>query len=130
MLETLFTLLVAFQIKHFLADYPLQTTRMLDKAKTNLEWIAPLVQHCSVHAAGTFIITAGFTHSWRFAVMLTAVDFSIHFLIDRLKASPFLGGRFKPNQNYYWWALGADQMAHHLTHYGLIFLIIQKMGLI
>jgi hypothetical protein len=47
----------------------------------------------------------------------------IHFIVDRIKSSPKLGGRFKPNETYFWWALGADQLAHGLTYILLIYLV-------
>lgn len=57
-------------------------------------------------------------------VALSLADFIIHFTVDRIKASPNLGGRFNPTQPYFWWALGADQMAHHLTNYLFIAIIM------
>ena len=32
-------------------------------------------------------------------------------------------GRFKSN-TYFWWALGWDQMMHHLTHYVILFFFL------
>lgn len=91
-------------------------------------------------------------------------------MVDRLKASPSLGGKFKPltaseyvaisnqreeaaalivtydkgSKNYvgltdiiesadrrfkgnkfFWWLLGLDQMAHHLTHYFIIWQLVR-----
>lgn len=127
---TIFILLVAFQLKHFLADYPLQTTYMLGKMQAT-DWIKPLATHAAVHACITAIIVL-----WYFVLsgqpmlalvltpLLAIADFIVHFTVDRLKASPSLGGRFNPTQPYFWWALGADQMVHHLTHYIFIYILI------
>src|SRR5210317_2218207 len=109
----LFTLLILFQIKHFLCDYPLQTAYMLGKANTK-GWILPLATHAGVHALFTFIIVIVafqppyFLDTIVLGVILALVDFIVHFIVDRIKASPSLGGRFKPSQPYFWWALGAD----------------------
>ena len=129
MVLEIFTLLVLFQLKHFICDYPLQTQYMLGKMQAT-GWIQPLAAHAAVHAIGTFIITiivfnpAYYLDAVTLAVTLAIVDFIVHFMVDRIKASPNLGGRFNPSQPYFWWALGADQMVHHLTHYLFIYLII------
>ena len=122
-------LLVAFQFKHFICDFPLQNQYML--GKMNLTgWKLPLVAHAGVHALGTFLITcllfkpAYYMDAVILGAILGTADFIIHFVVDRIKASPNLGGRFNPTQPYFWWALGADQMTHHLTHYLFIFVIV------
>lgn len=130
-------LLVLYQAKHFVADYPLQGKYMLRKFLPTPEWILPLAAHAGVHAAFTFLIALCVRPGA--AIWLALLDFALHFTIDRLKASPDLGGRFKPltketyptatdeqkkSNTYFWWALGADQTAHHLTHYLLIAIML------
>lgn len=121
-------LLVLFQLKHFLADFPLQTPAML--GKFNREgWLKPLAQHAYVHAIITLAIASFylglrgdvatipyFTLTWGLALF----DFLAHGTMDRIKASPDLLGRYKITEKYFWWALGLDQMWHHLTHYIII----------
>lgn len=116
-----FLLLIVFQLKHFICDYPLQGTYMLEKLRAT-NWVLPLAAHAAVHATATFLIAIWF--SIHLAIILAITDFILHFTIDRLKASPNYGGRFKPDQPYFWWALGADQMAHHFTHYAFIFILL------
>lgn len=120
-------LMVAFQIKHFLADYPLQTKYMLGKFK-DMKWEKPLLAHVGVHAIFTFLITCwfGVGHAVCFAI----IDATTHFLMDRFKADSRYLGQFKsltaetvksatPEQwksnNYYWWSIGFDQLIHGLT---------------
>ena len=122
MLFEIFTLLVLFQLKHFICDYPLQTQYMLGKMQAT-NWIKPLAAHAAVHSLATYIITMYFVGPFT-AIIFALADFIIHFTVDRIKASPKLGGRFNPAQPYFWWALGADQMAHHLTHYLFIAIIV------
>lgn len=120
MLE-IFILLILFQLKHFICDYPLQIQYMLGKMnKTG--WVLPLLAHSSVHAIGTFVIVV--FYNFYLALVLAIIDLVLHFIVDRLKASPTLGGRWKPDQPYFWWALGLDQMAHHIINYIFIYLII------
>jgi len=145
-----FALLIAFQAKHFLADYPLQKGYMLGKFKEK-NWALPLAVHCGVHAAFTFAIVLACV--WNIAgpwslfapFLLAGFDFTVHFIMDRIKASPYLLGRFKalgPSQylycvenpnpftklqlrgnTFFWWSLGLDQTVHHLTHYVIIYLL-------
>lgn len=166
-------LLVVYQIKHFLADYPLQGKYMLGKFKPYPDFVLPLMAHAGVHSLMTFGIAYAIRQDLRIAIMLGFFDGMIHFIVDRVKASPDLGGRFKAltkadfmiqmskhnalkgqiaelsasqetialaadkqaelneleiewneklkSNTFFWWSLGADQMAHHLTHYLLIY---------
>lgn len=134
----IFLLLVLFQIKHFVADYPLQNKYMLQKFKPDWGFFLPLLAHASVHAAFTFLISLIFTHAST-AFLLGLLDLIVHFSMDRIKASPKYLGRFKPltaetyptssdqqkkDNTYFWWSLGLDQGVHHLTHYLIIYLIL------
>lgn len=117
-MKTLFTLLIVFHVKHYLADFPLQTKYMLRKVRVGTEWIIPLTVHCLVHAVFTFFICLYYRPElW----WLLAVDFLSHFLMDRIKASPNLLGRFNDSKSVaYWSCFGFDQMVHHLAHLFII----------
>lgn len=135
----IFLLLVIYQLKHFLADFPLQGKYMLGKFKAGYSWILPLIAHVFVHGLFTFIITLFIKP--KLALYLTLFDMIIHFTMDRIKASPDLLGRFQPftKKEYkqgvtqqqiksnilFWWSLGLDQMIHHLTHYIIIWELIK-----
>lgn len=119
----LFVLLVVFQFKHFVCDYLLQTEYMLGKFERE-GWIKPLSLHCSVHASVTLVVVAQWTQDILLTLLLALLDFTVHFIVDRVKASPDVLGRFKVTQKEFWWALGLDQSLHHLTHYLIIYLII------
>lgn len=151
----LFVLLTVFQIKHFLADYPLQSNYMLGKFKPGWDFVKPLLAHVGVHMAFTFVILLVFCPwlLWCQIVGLTLLDGVIHFIMDRIKASPNYLGRFKPlnkdeyqaalwlaassdkdarekanklitGNKYFWLSLGFDQFVHHLTHYLIVFIAI------
>lgn len=120
----IFLLLILFQIKHFVADYPLQGAYMLGKFKRE-GWVLPLAAHCGVHAVFTFVIATVFA-GVKLAVVAAAIDFVLHFTMDRLKASPDMMGRFKPDNSKFWYALGFDQMVHHVTHYLIIAMIVLR----
>jgi len=120
----IFLLLILFQIKHFVADYPLQGAYMLGKFKRE-GWVLPLAAHCGVHAVFTFAIATAFADV-KLAVVAAVIDFVLHFAMDRLKASPDMMGRFKPDNPKFWYALGFDQMVHHVTHYLIIAMIVLR----
>lgn len=127
-MKMIFILLVVFQLKHFLADYIFQTQYMLGKSKTGWNFVPPLVAHAMVHAGMTLLIVgiidpSPIIHS---KAWLALVDFGAHFTMDRIKAGPRYLGRFKDtNKPQFWWALGFDQMIHHVTHYFIIWEIIR-----
>jgi len=146
-------LLVIYQLKHFIADYPLQGRYMLGKFKPWPDFVLPLLSHGLVHGVFTFAIAA-FFKPLSVALALGLLDMSIHSVVDWIKANPSIGGRFAAlsknemksilsyvptlgetevkskfgdqlrSNTFFWWALGADQLAHHLTHYLLIWMIL------
>ncbi len=125
MLQTVFTLLVLYQVKQFIADFPLQREYMLRKVSPDWDFIFPLLAHCSVHFIGSLSILMLFAPQlW----WLALVDFVTHFTMDRIKAGPRYLGRFNDKSKPgFWNALGFDQMVHHFTHYFIIYRVIQHI---
>ena len=120
----LFKLLVAFQVKHFLSDYPLQGKYMLQKGLAGWGFFVPLLSHSLVHAVGTLAIILWINPSMAW---LAGVDLLIHFFMDRIKSGPKYLGRFHDETKASFWnCFGFDQMVHHLTHYGIIFILLFK----
>lgn len=157
----IFLLLIIFQLKHFLADYPLQGSYMLGKFQNGWQWVLPLTAHAGVHLGFTFVICLAYSGNLNLASLLALLDFGLHFSMDRIKASPKLLGRYKALSSYeykqlaimlkgfdcidfqginidhyyaegliksnkkFWWALGLDQMVHHLTDILIIYLVMK-----
>lgn len=67
---------------------------MLGKFKDGLLWILPLAAHVAVHGLFTFTIAMFYT-SFFAAIGLAFMDMFIHFIMDRVKASPYMLGKFK-----------------------------------
>ena len=90
-------LAVVYQVKHFLADYIFQTDWMLGKFK-EVGWVKPLVAHAGVHAGFTFLIGLAVCPLvlFPYIILAAAFDFTVHFIMDRIKASPNLMGRWQP----------------------------------
>lgn len=117
---TAFVLMLLFQVKHFLADYIFQNEYHLGKFKET-GWVIPLTCHCLWHVGFTLVIVGFFLRNFdaftifTCASIMAAFDFCIHFIMDRVKASPSVLGKYKPDQKEFWWSLGLDQMVHHVT---------------
>lgn len=145
---SLIALLIIYQLKHFIADYLLQGKYMLGKFKSGWDFFFPLFIHADVHALFTFVIALFINPA--IAVELALTDAIVHFMMDRIKAGPKYLGKYKSlsademmenvkelegtnilrqliakekikHNVIFWWSLGLDQMVHHLTHYYLIF---------
>ncbi len=92
MLTQIFVLLLVYQLKHFLADYPLQGKYMLGKFKPGWDFLGPLLAHVGVHGVSTLVICLVVNPLlW----WLSLVDLAAHFTMDRIKASPKYLGRYK-----------------------------------
>lgn len=124
-------LLLIFEVKHFICDFLLQGHYMTGKFNKS-GWILPLSSHCLVHAIFTYSILTFI--GCPLSLILSIFDFTVHFIMDRVKASPDLLGKFKPlygtdyllcvrmkmtkqlNSNrLFWWSLGFDQLVHQTT---------------
>lgn len=99
----IFLLLILFQIKHGLCDFPFQTPYMLQKFKDK-GWVLPLSAHAGTHALGTFLILnlIPVRVPFEWTLILALFDFVVHFIVDRIKASPKLLGRYQVlSENYF-----------------------------
>jgi len=112
---------VAFSVKHLLADYMLQTAAMVHGKESARNWLVPLSLHAGMHAAGTLVLALAIAPGlW----WLAAVDFAVHGLIDRIKSIIGRHGGWRPDEYRFWWLHGADQAAHHLTHFAFTLVLI------
>lgn len=114
-------LLLFLQIKHFICDYPLQNAFMLQKVNKE-KWVIPLFAHSLVHSIGTFIVFVYF--SLKFAIIFAIADLVLHFIVDRIKASQNIGNRWGIHTPYFWWALGLDQMTHHIINILFVYILV------
>lgn len=105
-----------FALKHFAADFLLQTTGMARGKERPAGWLAPLAAHVGCHAGLTLLIVLAVApRLW----WLAGVDFAIHLAVDRGKTAVALRRRFTPDQPRFWWLLGLDQFLHQLTNIGI-----------
>jgi hypothetical protein len=142
MISMIFYLLILYQLKHFLCDYPLQTPRFfIGKFRKDWSFFVPLLAHSAIHGVGTFLIAVWATGNILLGINLGILDMVVHGTMDRLKAGERWMGRWKALSStefatatpaqlrgnaLFWNALGVDQMVHHLTHYLCIYLILKS----
>jgi hypothetical protein len=118
---TLVILVAVFQVKHFVADFLLQTRYQLGKFKADWGFFLPLLSHAGTQAAFTLAICLIVcpTLWW-----LALVDLVAHFVMDRVKAGPKYLGRFNDSKKAaYWIVIGFDQMFHGLTDLLIAYLL-------
>lgn len=110
----LIAIFVAFTIKHLLADYMLQSSAMVHGKEQVVGWLVPLSLHAGIHSGATLLLVALIHPAlW----WLAPVDFVVHAAIDRAKSVIGHHGSWRPDDYHFWWLHGADQAAHHLTHF-------------
>jgi len=98
------------QIKHLVADFYLQTDKMVAGKAIygNLQGML----HSGYHAVGTFIVLYFFI-GWQYALLLAIFDFVTHYHIDWTKMN--WGNRDIKNKRF-WQHLGLDQFAHYTVY--------------
>jgi hypothetical protein len=109
-------LLFVFALKHFVADFLLQTSWIAHGKERATGWLAPLTVHVLCHAGLTLGIALVLApRLW----WLAPAEFVLHACIDRSKS--LIGARIKCTQKnaQYWWLLGFDQFLHQVTNIAL-----------
>lgn len=115
-LWTFCALLLSIALKHYVADFVLQTNWIARGKERSERWAAALAVHALCHGVLTLLIaTAIAPRLWWLAV----VDFIVHGAIDRGKTLVALQGGWQTHQIAFWWLLGFDQFLHQATNIGL-----------
>lgn len=122
----LLLLLCGFQIKHFVADYLLQTHRMIME-KASFQKPGGYV-HVAIHAVGTLLILLLAGVPLLLTALLVAGEAVAHYLIDYGKAN--WSCRQPPDiaKASFWAAHGADQLLHRLTYTLMIYVVVVSHG--
>jgi hypothetical protein len=120
--ERVLIALLLLQIKHFAADYLLQSSRHV-QCKGIYGHRAGL-EHAAIHAVLTVPCLLLVGVSALSALAGAAVEFIIHYHEDWLKAQVNTRLKLTPEMRAYWVAYGADQLVHELTYLGLVAVLI------
>ncbi|MGO8799050.1 MAG: DUF3307 domain-containing protein [Roseiarcus sp.] len=116
-LWSLCILLVVMALKHYVADFLLQTNWMAHGKERREGWQAPLAVHVLCHGVITLVIM------WVVAPRLwwlALVDIAVHATIDRCKTLIGLRGGWDAQRAEFWWLIGFDQMLHQITNIALV----------
>lgn len=114
---TMAVLAATMIVKHYVADFVLQTDWMARGKERATGWFPPLAAHAGCHAAATLGVALVVAPPlW----WLALVDGAIHFSVDRAKSVVARRTGWTPLNVRFWWLLGFDQMLHGLTDIGLV----------
>jgi hypothetical protein len=104
-------------VKHFVADFVLQTHWIAHGKERGEGWLAPLAIHALCHATLTLcIVLVAAPRLW----WLALADFIVHAAIDRSKTLIAQRGGWSMNEAGFWWLLGADQFLHQVTNVAIV----------
>lgn len=118
-LESVLLIFCILQVKHFLADFVLQTPRMIHEK--GIYGASHGIYHSLVHAAGTLLAFV-----WLHPIIGLATaffDFLLHYHIDWFKNKFNRHYQLTVKDSAFWAGFGADQLAHQLTYILLIWWI-------
>lgn len=107
-------LLCLLQVKHMLADYFLQTPKML--AGRGEYFHIGRAQHAGVHALGSALSFLIVGSGLGLTVIVVALEWAVHFNIDWGKAKWSDRRGHGPDEAGFWRAAGFDQFLHQLTY--------------
>ena len=115
-IESLLIVFFILQTKHFIADFVLQTDRMV--VEKGIYGAKHGIYHSLAQSAGTFLAFA-----WLHPVIgiITAfLDFLAHYHIDWAKININKKYKYTPADHKFWFWLGLDQLAHQITYIFLV----------
>ena len=115
--QAVLLLLCLFQVKHMLADFFLQTPKMLEGRDSYLH--AGRARHALVHAAGSVLCFWIVGTPLLFTGLAVAAEWLAHFHIDWGKARHSEARDHGPRDAGFWRAVGFDQALHQLTYIAL-----------
>lgn len=110
--------LLGLQVKHLLADYVLQTPRMLESK--GIYGDPGGLAHAAIHGVltGGVLLLGGLGGAA--AVLLGLAEAVLHYHIDWGKDRVVAWAGLTPEQSGYWAAMGVDQFLHQVTYLALV----------
>ena len=109
-----FAALLVLQVKHFVADFVLQTPyQYLNKG---IYGHPGGLIHAGIHVVGTMLTFLVIVPSLPVAAAILAGEFIAHYHIDWLKEGTVKRQQWQFPQAEFWWTFGADQALHQVTY--------------
>jgi hypothetical protein len=121
-MDTVLILFALLIVKHFLADFVLQTNTMLmEKGQYGAKGG---IHHSALHAVLTAIVFLTVLTDPSAVLLIAFVDGVVHYHIDWAKININRQRKLTPADEAFWFWFGLDQLMHYLTYIGLIALVI------
>lgn len=115
--------MLAFQIKHFICDFVLQTAYQY-KNKGFYGHFGGII-HAGLHILGSLPALLILTHDAALIAGLLAAEFVIHYHMDWLKVRTDMRLGLNDQMHAYWILFGVDQFVHQLTYLAMIFVVLK-----
>jgi hypothetical protein len=120
--QTVLAALALFQLKHLVADFFLQSPRMVaDKGRYGRPGG---LAHAGIHALATLPVLSWLAVGPRMLLMILLAEFLVHYHIDWAKARHAARSRLTSDRWLFWATLGGDQALHQLTYLGILWWIM------
>lgn len=116
--------LTLFVLKHFAADFVLQTPYMLQN-KGTYGHLGGLY-HAAVHVLFTGLILVYLNTPWLICLALLAFEFVVHYHMDWVKVRINRTKGYTPAQAEFWSLTGFDQMIHYLTYVVILAVVFSQ----
>lgn len=117
-----FLLLALFGIKHFIADFVMQTEYMVKEK--GIYGTEGGVEHSTIHAAMTLLILLGVA-GIILATILAIADGIVHYHIDWCKQQ--LTRNYTPMDKAFWIWFGVDQLLHYFTYIIIVIITLSEI---
>jgi hypothetical protein len=110
--------LLAFQLKHFLCDFVLQTKYQVDTKK--IYGNPGGFIHSGLHTLMTLPIVYVASGSALTTLIIGVIEFIVHYHVDWTKGNADTWGGWTEKDQAYWVVFGADQLVHQLTYLAIV----------
>lgn len=111
-----------FQIKHLLADFVLQTEKMVDEK--GYYGRRGGLQHAAIHVVASAPIVIWLSPGVAALATVLVAEFVVHYHIDLCKEKIGWRLRLEHADRGFWVAMGIDQFLHQCTYIGMIWWLV------
>ncbi|MGR3364522.1 MAG: DUF3307 domain-containing protein [Maritimibacter harenae] len=120
--EFILFVILLLQVKHFFADYALQTVWMI-RNKGNYGHPGGLA-HAGLHGVFTFVVLIVTGFDPVLSALVSVGEIVIHYHIDYAKDRITRMRKPDPNRREYWVFHGLDQFCHQATLVGVVAVLL------
>ena len=115
--------MLAFQIKHFVCDFLLQTQAIVQKKGVYGHFAGIL--HAGTHVVGSIPALIILGANARTIAILLFAEFVMHYHTDWLKARIDDMRAASGQDSWFWMMFGLDQFVHQLTYVAMIYFALR-----